>query len=175
MPSAHPNSGHGMTLLEVTMVAVIMAIMAAGIVPAFAQVDEARRSAAADEVARLIGFARDCAAASGEPNGALIDPDADSVTLLRIDSASGDVVAARDFGAQDRGEILIAGLFPGVGITSFVNGDGGSTPLIWFAFDGTPQTREDDGTAPTAFTQDATVTLTGDRTVTVLRLSGVIE
>lgn len=175
MQASRPSSSRGVTLLEVTIVAVVLAIMAGSVVPALEQVDEARRSAAADEVARLVGFARDCATASGEPTGAEIDAEADSVTLRRIDHASGDVVAAQDFGGQDRGAVLVAERFPGVGIDAFVNGDGAGGGTVWFAFDGTPQTRDTDGGSPADFTQDATVTLTGARVVTVVRLSGVVE
>jgi hypothetical protein len=84
-------------------------------------------------------------------------------------------------GRVDEG-YLVHERFPGVLLESFSNGDGrtssfsaASTPMmIWFSFDGTPQSRDAAGVLGGAWMTDAAIEVRGGQTVRVSRVTGVI-
>lgn len=167
----------GFTLLELSIVIICAGVLVAAVViPASASVGDARRIGAANEVHRRLVAARSAAMAGGEPAGLAIDPGAGTLTPIRLDGTSLAVSTRHDIFGQVEGPFRIGEAFEGVAITALVNGAGVSgAAAIWFGIDGTPEVRDAAGVRTGPFTHDAAVTLTGGRTVTVRRLSGLVE
>ena len=70
----------------------------------------------------------------------------------------------------------VGGWFRGAAIDTFVNGDGTSGDgVVWFGYDGAPQTRDADGTVPLPFAEDAVVTFAGGQVITVHMYTGMVE
>lgn len=164
------------TLIEAMVVVVLMSVIAVTVLPALGNLEDARRGAAADELARMLTHARSLAMASGEPSGVEIDLGNESARLVRIASAGGSPVAAIDALGQPEQGVVFSDLYAGVELVSLIQGDGsGGSGTIWFRFDGLPQVRSSSGVLVGAFTQDAEVELSGSRTVTVRMGTGLVE
>ncbi len=156
-------------------VVLIVGILAATAIPAFGTLSSSRRAAAAKEVARFLLVARSCALASGRPTGVKFDAGS-ALTIVNIPTPGAPPGAMIDPLGQPEPTIALPGLFNGVNVESVVLGDSTSGNVtLWFAYDGTPQTRTSSGTLGSAWVKDATITFTGNATLTVRRGSGLIE
>jgi prepilin-type N-terminal cleavage/methylation domain-containing protein len=166
----------GFTLAELLAVMAIIAVLAASAAPAVRAVSDARAAGLAREVARLLALARAHAVATGQPTGLLYDSGEATLALRRIapgGSAPTTIVGALGESAED---VRIEGQFAGAAVTSFVTGDGvGSHTAVWFTYRGEPEVRDSSGASLGPFTQDAVLTVTGDRAVTVRRSTGAVE
>lgn len=163
------------TLVELMTVVVIVGILAATAIPAFGTLSSSRRAAAGKEVARLLLVARSCALASGRPTGLKFDAGS-ALTLVNIPTTGAAPTAMVDPMGQPEATVALPGLFDGVNVLSVVLGDSTSGNVtLWFAYDGTPQTRTSGGVLGSTWASDATITLTGGGTLTVRRGSGLIE
>lgn len=169
----------GFTLVELLVVAIVMALLAVSALPAFDRVAAARRAAAANQVERLLTVARAAAMATGQPIGVRIDPGAGeggTLSLIRYDTQSGDVGPFIGYDGSPHAGSDIGIEFPGVRIVGVTHGDGSSgAGVIWFGQGGTPHLRDEDGTYTGGFVVDAVIVVTGDEAVTVTRQSGMIE
>ena len=164
------------TLIETMVVVVILGILAVSVVPAIAGVSDSRQAAAWREVERRFVVARTMAMATGRSFGVRVDPSPGTFALLEMPASGGAPTAAHDALGQTVAVWSLATAYPGTAVTSFVGGDGSSaTGTVWFGYDGAPQRRTSAGALLGGFTQDASVTLTGGRTVTIRRTSGLIE
>ncbi len=154
----------------------IIAVLAASAAPAVSAVSDARAAGLAREVARLLALARAHAGATGQPTGLVYDAGEATLALRRIAPGGGaptTVVGAVGEAAQD---VRIERHFAGAGVTSFVTGDGVSShTAVWFTYRGEPEVRNSSGTSLGPFTQDAVLTITGGRAVTVRRSTGAVE
>lgn len=173
--SIRSTSRRGFTILELVVVIVVMAILAGSVIPAISSMDEARGAAAAQEVQRRLQFCRQSALAVGEATGLRI-----SVSTGRFEMLSkrpgGIAQAARDPLGQLAAPWFLPRAFPGVSIWSITHSDGSTGDgTIWFSFEGEPQTRDADGASPASAAQDAAITLNNGLTITVRRLSGLVE
>jgi len=177
-PPSHLHRLAGFTLVELAVVIVVMAIIAATAIPSFSVAAEARGVAATREVERRLVHARARAGATGEPTGLRIDSSS-SVTLVRIAASGASPTAAPSPTGEAGAAWLISSSFPGVLISKVIGGDGSSatSQTIWFGFDGAPELRSSSGTLVGPFTQDASITLSGPGagTIRILRGSGVVE
>ncbi len=163
------------TLVELVTVVVIVGILAASAIPAFGTLSSSRQAAAGKEVARLLLVARSCAVASGRPTGVKFDTGS-AITIVNIPTTGAAPAAMTDPLGQPEPTVSLPGLFNGVKIVSVVLGDStAGNVTLWFAYDGTPQTRTSGGTLGSAWTKDATIALTGGGTLTVRKGSGLIE
>ena len=170
------RTSHAFTLVEVAIVTIVAGVLAASVVPAITQLDRARRAAAADEIERMLVLARSTATTTGEATGVEIDPIANTVALVRVDRDGGGVGPAMNPTGQPHEIVVLDSLFNGAALTTFVNGDGTSgMGVLWFSFNGTPQTRGASGADPLPFAEDAVVTLVGGQTVSVRMYSGLVE
>lgn len=177
MTRARPTARRrAFTLIEAMVVVVLMSVIAVTVLPALGNLEESRRGAAAEELARLLIHARALAMASGEPTGVQIDLASDSLQLVHITSPGALPTPAIGALGQPEPAVLLSDLYPGVDIVAMTNGDGsGGSGAIWFRFDGLPQVRNTDGSLVGAFTQDARVELSGSREVYVRMGTGLVE
>ncbi len=164
------------SLLEVTVVIVIVGILAIGVIPALGSTAGARQAAAARETHRLLTHARTFAMATGQPSGVIADASTGTLTPVYIPSGSLSVAPMRDSTGLAAESLVLADSFPGVQMLSCVGGDGSSGLVrLWFSHSGTPQVRDAAGTLTGVFTQDASASLTGGFTISVRRVSGLVE
>lgn len=166
----------GFTMVEVVAVAVILAILAVSVIPAFSTIESARRSAAADEVARRFVVARAHATATGEPAGLRVAVGVGTIEMRRI--PHGERLPRPMTGplGEDRETLTIPARFPGVTVEAVIRGDGRiGTGTIWFGHDGTPRILDAEFADAGAAGEDGLVELTGGERVRVRRLSGAVE
>lgn len=166
--------GRGFSLLEMAVVILITAILAASAIPAFSAMSGARQASGAEQVERLLVRARARALAEGRPVGVRIDLGAQALQTYTIASTGAAPSVAMDPLGQSEPVFNFAAAYPGVQITSVtVNGVTG-TQTVWFAYDGTPQERSADGSLVGTWEENATITMTGGGVVHVLAGSGAI-
>ena len=169
-------SSRAFTLIELALVVALVGILAVSVIPALRGVSDARQAAAWRETERRFVHARTSAMAAGRAFGVRVNPVAGTFELMEVPLGAGSPGAARDPFGQPVGAWSLPASYPGTSIVGFVGGDGQSgTGTVWFGYDGAPQRRNSSGTLLGGFTQDAVVTLTGGRTVTVRQSSGLIE
>ncbi len=176
MSASRTSRSRAFTLVEAMIVVILMSIIAATVVPALGNLDEARRGAATDEVVRLLTHARALAMASGRPGGVAFDLASGSAQVVAITSSGGAPEAAADALGQPERPVLLSDLYSGVELVSIIHGDGSTASgTVWFRFDGIPQLRDAGGTLVGPFSQDAVIELSGSRTVTVRMGTGLVE
>ncbi len=164
------------SLLEVTVVIVIIGVLAIGVIPALGSTGGARQAAAAREAHRLLTHARTFAMTTGQPSGVIVDASTDSLTPVYIPAGTSTVAAMRSSTGMESEALVVSESFPGAELLSCTGGDGATGLVrIWFSHSGTPQVRDEAGVLVSSFTQDASLTLTGGFTVTVRRVSGLVE
>ncbi len=176
--ATHParHLRRGFTLIEVSLVVIIIGIIAVSAIPAFATLAGSRRAAAGAEIERYFARARALAVAEGRPHGVRVNPTTGELVPWSISSPGAAPSAPQTSDGRTDTGFLLSALFPGVEISSFTNGDGtSSTGTVWFGIDGTPQTRASDGTLVGSFTQDASIKLRDGDTITITRYTGAIS
>jgi len=167
---------HGFTLAELLAAITIMAVLAASAAPSVRALSEARAAGLSREVARLLALARAHAGASGQSTGVVFDPDAETFALRRIPVSGAAPVAVVGPSGQAIDDLSIAARYAGASVVSFVTGSGSASHTgVWFSPLGAPEVRDDSGSLVTAFTQDAVITFTGGRAITIRRASGAVE
>ena len=164
------------TLIEAMVVVILMSIIAVTVMPALDNLEQARRGAAADELARLLTHAQALAMASGRPTGVAIDLADHTAQIVQIASTGAAPTPATNAMGQPEQPVDFDEQYSGVELVSATHGDGSTgSGTVWFRFDGVPQTRAADGTLTGVFTQDASIELTGSRFVTVRMGAGLVE
>ncbi|CAG1008107.1 hypothetical protein PHYC_03520 [Phycisphaerales bacterium] len=170
----HFERYRGFSLVEMSVVILITAILAVAAIPAFSAMSGARQASGAEEIERRIVNARARALAEGRPVGLRVDPVAQTLRTFTIASTGAVPTPAIDPLGQSESAFNFAAAFPGVQITAVsVNGSTG-VQTLWFAFDGTPQERSANGALVGAWTEGATVTVTGGISVFVVAGSGAV-
>lgn len=166
----------GFSLLEVSIVIIVMGIAAAGVIPALRTIDATRQFGAAEEVERRLVLARARAIVLGRPVGVLVDPVAETLRTMTIASAGAAPTTLTGVLGEPEPTIQIASLYPGCQIVSCASGGASSgSQTIWFDVDGTPHSRSSAGGRLAAWTSDATIVTSGGQTITIRRLSGAIQ
>ena len=165
----------GFTLVELVAVMSLVAILSITAIPAVGTIERARKNAAAKELSRRCSLARQRAMSIGERTGLAIDLKNDEAIMMRL--ASGQTIARPTTGYTGGVETpwSVASAYPGVRLESFRHGDGKTGDgVIWFLVDGSPQVRLADGSFA-AFSQNATISMTGGLVVTIHRGTGAVE
>lgn len=163
------------------LVVVVLGVLAGVVMPGLGAIDYHRGKASVDEVKRLLRTARATALASGSPCGVRFrTTGTDRIDLVRKDPISGAVLPLLTPLGVASGTIYLEDGYPGVTITALENGDGSTTDdeTIWFAFDGTPHTRDSSGVFVADNTAVCRVTIawsSTSETVTVTPATGYIE
>lgn len=170
-------SRSGFTLIEMIAVLVLVSILSVTAIPSLARLDSARDSAMMAECERLIRLTQASAVSSGLPTGVRFDLDEQSVELISLD-ADGEIdVLVR----EGTGVATVVRLQDAFGISTIVEaGISGSTTdrgtaVLWFDYDGTPHTRNDEGANPVLLEDPFIIRSSSDRTVTVLSITGKVE
>lgn len=137
-----PSTSEGLTLIELAMVALVLALIAAVAMPTGTNVSTTRVEAAASEVAAAVRFARDESIRTGESYGVRQQNGANRFRVFRLDSGGNVVYDVYHPIAKQLWDYQFdtAPAFPGVTITRAMawrgscNVDGN----IAFRSDGTP-------------------------------------
>lgn len=178
---AHTNrpSRSGFTLLEVMVVVVIASIIAVSVVPTLARIDDARRVAAANEVTRLLEFARARAMASGRPTGVRFARSESTVTLYTLGTDGSLTVTVGPLGtAIDPVDLeeQFGAVIEGVSVPApTLSGGASDTTTVWFDHSGGPQSRTLSGVLVGDLDTDASVMIEDTGTVIVRARSGLVE
>jgi prepilin-type N-terminal cleavage/methylation domain-containing protein len=166
----------GFSLIELIAVIVILSALAVSAAPAIRSVGTAREGSMSRHLVRLVGIARAHASATGQPTGLIYDSGAGSFLLRRIATDSAAPTPVPNPLGVSYPDLILAVEYPAVTVTGFTTGDG--DPLhsaIWFSFDGTPEIRDAAGVLVSSFTQDAVITTSGAKAVTIRMTTGTIE
>lgn len=154
----------------------MIGVLAVAVIPAISSMDEAKKSAAAEEVERRLVLARGEAIAQGRPIGLYVNPTADTVQMFTIRNP-GDAPTPTIMGDGTADSLLsIPAQYPGAQVTSLSAGDGSTTAqVLWFGYDGTPQIRSAGGTLAGSATADAVINFQGGASITIRRHSGAVQ
>jgi prepilin-type N-terminal cleavage/methylation domain-containing protein len=164
----------GFTMLELAVVLLVMSVVAVSVLPAVGLLDASRRSAAGDELARVLEDARERARASGRPFGVEIDAVNERVRTLTIETSGSAPTSMRDpLGAEESWTVL-SRRYPGAAIVTFSNGRDGGGTVVWFSSSGVPEIRSSGGALVGEFTRDAVIQMNDGRTLRVTRNTGSI-
>ncbi len=176
MPPTTTPSRPAFTLLELSVVVVLMGILGAAVIPAISTISAARIPAAADAIAREIGVARQRAMNLGRSACARVDASTGEISLLELPVQGTTPVAMVDVLGQQRVALVVGSVFPGVAVMSAQGFDVTPGPaMLWFGADGVPERRGVDGTLLGLAAQDAIVELTDVVQVRVHASTGMIE
>lgn len=165
----------GFTLLELVVVSVIVAVLAATAVPAIGLLDRTRSASGTAEVGRVLHEARASAMVTWQPSGLRLDADLGTFARVRFDR--GEVVPALDALGEEMPTRRLGDEFPGVGFSSITFGDGSSDRgTLWFEHTGEPSVRdESDASLIQAATVDAVILFENGQRITVHAGSGMIR
>lgn len=171
------TSARGYTLIELVAVMSIAAILALTAAPVIGSIDRARRATLARELERRLALARAYAISTGNPAGLRVIVSDQTMELLRIANlgASPSAMPASTGDAATAASSSIAAQFGPAAVQSVTLPAGGSTDTIWFDFTGMPHSRAADGTFVSNWTQDGSIVITGGESLTIRRLTGLVE
>ncbi len=165
----------GFTLLELTVVMVIVGIVSVSALPALDRLSETERAAAAAEVRASLRSARSHAMALGDPTGLSVDPSTESIALVWIAPGNSPSALLDPLGTPEV-PVDLSALFTAAGVDSVVMPDGSATAgTIWFSEIGTLELRDTDGSYIGPATTNGSITLDGGTTITVERRTGLIQ
>lgn len=174
-PIAAVRARCAFTLLEVMIVIVVMSILAIGVVPALSSASGAQSAGAAHEVERVLLLARAKAMATSTPHAVRLETSPSSLQLCWRNPTSGDVEGAIANDGQEWPVQLLSGRFGNARITSVeVDGLSSAPSVVWFGFNGLPQTRSDDGDFIANATRNAAITISDGSVVTVIAKTGAV-
>lgn len=166
------------TLVELVAVMTILAVLSLAAIPSLGTLSATRRAALGNELERRLLLARSWAATTGQPAALRIDLSAQRLEMLRIQN-DGDAPTPlpSSTGATDSDSTLqIGSAFAGASVLSVsLTPSTDADTALWFSHNGTPQVRRSNGKLLSDLTSDALISLSGGATVTVRRLTGVVE
>jgi prepilin-type N-terminal cleavage/methylation domain-containing protein len=163
----------GVTLLEVVMTVIILAIVAGAMIgPSSRAIAQTRLAGAEEEIYTTLLTARSRAIATGRSHGVSIStsptPTVTPVTL------SGTTIITRTDPLDlvpAVGRYDLQTRYPGIALTL----GSGSSVIVWFASDGSPELRGSNGLRTGSATTDTTIRVTGGLAIVVRAVSGLVE
>lgn len=163
------------TLAETIAVLVIAGILAIVSAPAFAGLLRIRHASLAAEIERRLVVARAEGVASGVPTGVRFDVASQRVSLVTMPTGA-SAPQALEAVAGGSPTVLVSEIAPGASISSVTLNGGNTYSTLWFDYKSVPHVRnESTGAFVSNLTSDATISVSGSHTITVRRLTGLIE
>lgn len=162
------------TVAELIGVMVIVSALSISAAPAMQWMARSRQTGLEAEVARLLREARALAIASGRPAGVQFSDDNAQVALVWIRADSEPPTGAPGPTGQPSTPMVVASQFPGAAITSVLV-DGDAQSALWFGFAGAPELRSETGAFTSALPEDAIIAFEGGATITLRRITGLLE
>ncbi len=172
---AEPRGRCAFTLIEMVAVIVLLGVLAATATPVLANMQRGREAALAREAERRVELAAATALSTTFPTGVQFSIVNQTMTLLEITASGAAPTTITPTAGAKFPDMSVSTIFPGTSITTVDLADSGSPETIWFDYDGSPQTRNVDGTNPVALTRDAVITFKGGHTLTIRQITGLIE
>lgn len=163
------------TLLEVMIVVGVMSILAIAVVPAMSSARGAQSAGAAREIERMLLLARAKAMSSGVSHCVNLrtSPSSLQICWRNPETAAVEPIIANDGNSWHPQPF--AARFGSVRVSSVeVNGIAGDSAMVWFSFNGVPESRRNDGVRLGSATHDAVVTLSDGSVVTVVAKTGAV-
>lgn len=163
------------TLAETIAVLVITGIMAIVSAPAFASLLRLRHASLATEIERRLVFARAYSVAASAPTGVRFNTSTQRISLMTI-ASTGAAPTALGSTAGGTATTVVSEIAPGASLSSVTLNGGTTYSTLWFDYKSVPHVRnESTGAFVSNLTSDATITTSGSHTITVRRLTGLIE
>ena len=166
---------HAFTLIELIAVIVVLGILAGTAAPVLANMQRGREAALAREAERRVELAAATALATTLPTGIEFSMANQTMRFVEITSSGAAPTVVAPTGGATVQSQPVSSLFPGTAIETVDLANAGAPETIWFDYEGTPHTRDVDGTNPAPLSRDAVVTFTGGHAVTIRHITGLIE
>jgi prepilin-type N-terminal cleavage/methylation domain-containing protein len=169
------RTSSGFTLIELTVVVIVVGIIAGSSLPALDRLSETRRAAAHSEVRAVLRSVRAHALALGDPAGLNVDPSAETIEMLWIAPGSAPSPLLDPLGSPEEA-IDISTMFTDAGIASVTLPNGSNAAgTIWFSNEGALELYDEDGAYISPATDNGVIVLEGSGQITVDRLTGRIQ
>ncbi len=169
------RTNSGFTLIELTIVVIVIGVISVSSIPAFDRLSETRQAAALSEVRAVLRAVRAHALALGDPAGLYVDPSTEMIEMLWIAPGSAPGALLDPLGLPEE-PVNLAQMFIDADIASVTLPDGSSgAGTIWFSNEGGLELYEIDGTYIGPGTADGVVILQGVGQITIDRLTGRIQ
>lgn len=177
--SCHPGIGRsrsaGFTLVELMIVVVLMGIISVTVIPAMDNLSSIREGAARDDIVRMIEVTKGRAVASGMPHGLNIDLANAEISIYEM-TDEGEIEVEIDPLTNDERLLHVSSIYPGVTLSSFINGDGSfGSAVLWFDYESNPHMRNSDGTFRSLNSEPAVITISSGEQILVHHHSGMVE
>ncbi|MFG0245831.1 MAG: prepilin-type N-terminal cleavage/methylation domain-containing protein [Phycisphaerales bacterium JB052] len=173
-PQPDRRAHAGFTLVELMLVVVLMGIITVSVIPTMANVQAMRNGAARDDVARMLDVTRARAMAAGEPMGMRVNLTDSQLDMVEI-GTTGTATPVSDPLTGEARSIDISAAYSGVSVIRMINGDGSSgSGTVWFDYEGTPHTRNNDGSFAALNEEQVEITLDSGERVLVYAYTGVV-
>lgn len=176
-PACHARRRHGFSILELSVVVAILALLSVTAVPALSTVRAATQEAGAQHVERLLLTARAQALATGRPWGMEVNYTTQQVRLVYIPTSGAPPVPAPARGLATAEWTTLSTAYAGAAITdiTFADGSSNASGVIWFDSNADPAVRAGNGVRTGDATADPELVFAGGRTITVDRRTGAVE
>ncbi len=175
--SIQSRASRGFTLTELLIVIVLLSILSATAIPALSRLDDAQRSGLLNECERLVMLSRSQALSTGIPTGLTFDLTNQSVSIIRLQTASSGVEPMTRPGTGSA-YLIHSNAFPGAAI-ELAGPENATVSLgtttIWFDFDGTPQQRESDGDSPVALDREYVIRIADGPQLSIAPYTGMVS
>ncbi|HEX2837652.1 MAG TPA: prepilin-type N-terminal cleavage/methylation domain-containing protein [Phycisphaerales bacterium] len=175
-PARHAKPRRGFSILELTVVVAILALLSVTAIPALSTVRAATQEAGAHHVERLLLTARAQALATGRPWGVEVDFAGQRVRLLYMPTPGALPVPAPARGLASAEWTTLPAAYAGAAITAvtFADGISNASGIIWFDSDADPAVRASNGVRTGDATTDSELVFAGGRTITVDQRTGAV-
>jgi len=165
----------GFTLIELSIVVIVIGIISISSIPALDRLSETRQAAALSEIHAALRSVRAHAFALGDPAGLHIDPSTETINLMWIAPGSSPGPLLDPLGSPEE-PIDLAVLYEDADITSVSLPDGTTgSGTIWFSSGGGLELYESDGNFIGPATSNGVIVLEGVGQIMIDRFTGRIQ
>lgn len=164
------------SLIEASVVVVMLGILAAGAVPAFRSMAATHEAGAVAEVERALVLARASAMATGVATGVAFAPDKGQILLVRVAGDGRGTEPLPDALGNERAPLPVGKMYGGVAVGApRAEGRRDTLDTIWFGHRGAPEDRGRDAALIDDFEQDIVIRIGAEGVLRVRARSGLME